>query len=365
MESIVFDDFSGGWRGTLDLAKCPPNMHDGRNVLIYRDGSLGPRPGLKAFNVGYSVAQRVRGALHTGHPVRPLVWVEGTTVFATSDDGLGNAVSVGTLAGPPVNDMPLKMTKFTGRQSFMSVPGAGAADRVYWIHHNGAATLLQNLGGAGGYCNSPYGVRLITGNSASALINFSAAMNGAVWPAANTIRLAFDGIPIHLSEQRNHLVAVLDDGSWFVLTGVPGVNDTLRRVAGGQVYPAPLGYDAFLDTGDDIINFLSPSGNFPGSFDGANLSELPYLSMTPENPRQSYAEGGFVVAARAVKAIQGSGTASPGFILRDPVNRLLLKHNGAWGLHQFGVPVGQAWAFNGQGRLIGFDPDKASGAPLC
>ncbi len=43
---VTFADFSGGEFGQLGPTGARPNMFTGSNVMVYKDGSVGPRPGV-------------------------------------------------------------------------------------------------------------------------------------------------------------------------------------------------------------------------------------------------------------------------------------------------------------------------------
>lgn len=355
----VFDDFSGGWRGTLDLAKIPDNMYDARNLIVYRDGSIGPRPGAKAFDLGRTPAGEVHGADTRRDITDPqqvvLLYVDGTTLWAVDADNSGtDSNDFFNIVSEPVPGWPVTMYHRTNYRTFIDVPGDGL-----YKFQQGAITALRMGDDAG--TSTPHGVRILTAERNTLRIYYSEPLDDTDWPALNYIDVGDDpgaGI-VWLAQQNNHVVAVTEYGAWYVLTGVPGVNDTLRQIYQDLVFPAPISVGAFVSLSNNELWCLSPANNFPVRFDGSKLEQMPYLSMTPEDSHASYAAD-LDVAHVSAKALLGATSDSPCFILPDPTNRMLLRHNGAWGLHDLGVDSKHAWATSGRGRMYGFLADNSA-----
>lgn len=364
MESKVFSDFSGGWYGTLDPAKVPDNMFDGRNILRYRDGSLGPRGGLKTFNLGRTTSGRITGMHHSLHATKNLLYVDGTTIWSVNADNTGaNAVNLGSMSGAsntPVTDMLQPFANFDSQYSFVSNQSTTSSGRLYRIDLN--AGTITNIATSPNMALAFYGTRMIRPNALQIL--YSARLAPTSWPAANFITVSAKGSEIvYVTEFRNFLAILTRDGQWWALTGVPGVNDTLRRVVDSFARPAWISPFAVVPVQEGIY-YLSPVNNYPGMFDGAKLTDYPNLPMTPESNRSSYASSESATAYLGVRAFRGTDPSSPAFLLPSPTNRLLLMHHGAWTLHEFDVNVGQAWTSDGRGRLFGFGPVQAgAGTP--
>jgi hypothetical protein len=62
-------------------------------------------------------------------------------------------------------------------------------------------------------------------------------------------------------------------------------------------------------------------------------------------------------AQKGVQSFWAADVSSPGFLLKSPTNRLLIKQYGAWWLHEFGVAVSPKWTGDGRGRVYGFTED--------
>lgn len=363
MKSLTFSDFSGGWYGTLDPAKADPNTFDSRNIILYRDGSLGPRAGLKAFNLGRTTTGKITGFHYTLHDTKNLLYVDGTHVWAVKADNSGTGVvDLGALTGAvntPVADLVQPFVNFDTQYTYISNLTTTSSGRPWRIDLNAGTMTVVSASPGPALSMSFYGTRMVRG--AGLVLYYSTRLAPTSWPSTNFINIGLKGSEIvFVAEFRNHLTILTRDGQWWVLTGVPGVNDTLRRMAEGFVRPAWISPAAVVTIADEGIYYLSPENNFPGLFDGATHKEFQYLTMSPESGRASYASSNTVSSYLGVKALQAGDPNEPAFILVAPTNRMLVRHHGVWVLHQFGVDVGQSWAQDGQGRMFLFGPPQAA-----
>ena len=462
MSTHTYADFSGGWYGTLDPAKSPDNMFDSRNMILYRDGAIGPRPGLRLFNLGRQVVEDVY-AIDTRRNISipsetVLLYIEGTgsevqsityggsgltsytltysgqttasiaaaataaqiqsalealsniavgdvhvqmisaTVFYVYFDGaLANTnvaqmtstptggtgtVTIATLraggAGTaelygveddnsgtiptgypwtianqivkPAAGFPINMYHKTNFRTFIHVPGASGG---LWRFQQGIIAALDTSSGT--RVGTTSGVRVLRDEDGTLNLFYSDPSDPTTWGALSFISIAEDpgASIVNISELNNYVVIVTDYGGWFMLSGVPGVNDVLRQVYQELIYPSPYGMRAFVTTSENELFALSPADNCPVMFNGTKLERLGYLSMTPTGGESASYANAYDVTHKSVVAFLCGDTNSPAFILPDPKNLLLTKQNGAWGLHEFGVDVSEVWCGNGE-RIYGF-----------
>lgn len=364
----VFNDFSGGWRGTLDLAKIPDNMYEARNLIVYRDGSIGPRPGIRSFDYGRTNSGKIHAAFYRGG-AQPVMFVEGTDLWAVDDDNTGNNLTdKGNIAAEPDNDWPVVIVRPTDRNGHLIVPG----DDFYRIGSGGGITasgMKADTTMDAGFAVAQYGDLVVLAglpaDHARPRIHFCEPGDAFTWDPLDFIDLVTLSSVVYMSAQRNFLSILNAEGSWIVLTGTPAINEVVRKVSNPALRPAPVApTGAMLTPGDETIYFLSPVNNYPTSFDGATYKEMPYLSMTPEDPSASYADDADPLEPyRQVAVVQGVDNTSVGFILKDPVNRMLLKQRGSWHLHEFAVDMGIAWGYDSRGRMFGFGPQETIPTP--
>ena len=362
MSAKTYADFSGGWYGSLDPAKVPDNMFDARNMIVYRDGSIGPRPGLRAMNVPkvisgqvYAIDSRRNISVNSETLV---LWIEyngalsNPELYGVKDDQSGD---VGTGYPWTINDVlpavtsgfPINMYHKSNYRTFIHIPEEGGL----WLFQQGQITALDTSSGS--RVGTTSGVRVLRDEADTLNLFYSNASDPTTWGALDFIAIAEDpgASIVNISELNNYVVIVTDYGGWYMLSGVPGINDVLRQVYQDLVYPSPWGMKAFVTTSENELFGLSPENNFPVMFNGTKLDKLQYLSMNPEDPQASYANDFSIVHVSAV-AIHSADTNAPCFILPSPENRMLTKANSVWGLHEFSVETDYAWGSNG-GRIYG------------
>jgi len=63
---IVWDDWSGGEFGDIPLRQVQDNQFTALNLLVYRNGELGPRPGIKTHPNTSIDTGFIRGLGYTG-----------------------------------------------------------------------------------------------------------------------------------------------------------------------------------------------------------------------------------------------------------------------------------------------------------
>jgi hypothetical protein len=352
----TYADFSGGWYGTLDPAKVTDNMFDSRNMVLYRDGAVGPRPGLREFNLGRIISSTIH-AIDTRRDITQpsdtgVLYMEGTNFWGVLDDNVGaNVASPPTvindaLVEPPAG-FPATMWHKSNFRTFIHVPSNGGL----WRYQQGQLTGMDLSSGS--RVGTSSGVRILRDEDGTANLFYSDAADPTTWDPLNFIAIVEDpgAAIVNISELNNYVVIVLDYGGWFMLSGVPGVNDVLRQVYQDLVSPAPWGMHAFVTTSSNELYALSPDNDYPVMFNGTKLEKLQYMPMDPTDPQASYSSDIDVVHT-AVTAIHSADTDSPCFILPGS-DKMLTRTNGAWGLHTFPANVvSHAWTSNG-GRIFG------------
>lgn len=101
--TVTFNDFTGGDWGDSDATVAPRNRFKAKNMVVNRDGTICPRPGLREVTSSYT-------GLPTGEikgygfaPSNPLAiyFVIGTTVYTVPAVATGAAASWGSIAAAP------------------------------------------------------------------------------------------------------------------------------------------------------------------------------------------------------------------------------------------------------------------------
>jgi hypothetical protein len=228
---IDFDNFAGGEYGILEPWRAPPGSWTGKNIVQYDNGSLGPRNGLREITLSTAIPGTIYSAGPYIQRTQSSLWVMvdnggSRSIKVIDRDGVVTSIT-GT---PPAFTEPVESLVHENVEYF-SVCG----HQTYKIAA-GAWTAIPNSPGT--RCFTKYGERfLAAGGDASPKgpsgslspanrIWYSAPDDPEDWPSLNFIDVF--GSIVGLFPQRSHLVVITTEG-WWIITGVPGVNDTLRR----------------------------------------------------------------------------------------------------------------------------------------
>lgn len=244
----LFDDFSGGDWGTVDSSMAPKASWSGSNVVVYRDGLIGPRPGAKGlsvtglddFEIGCPLV--VTGLLNL--PAKDT----GTTkwrLYEANVETAGNAatdydtgisytgagtVSVGvTWARPPI-DTPVAWLE-------------NATGRFYYGSPLGSPPTVTMAGGApGGPSLVWFGSRVWGGDFGTNKVYYSDVNDPETWPAANYVEIGMTTADyIRWMVAGRNALYVFMASSVYAITGTPGSSLTVRRVLDYSLGPTPNG----------------------------------------------------------------------------------------------------------------------------
>lgn len=287
--AVAFDDFSGGDFGLLGSWHAPKGSFTGQNVLVYVDGSIGPRAAAKALALTGVAASEART---TGISAAGEVWflANNGTVYSF-DPVFPGALFTYTGTVSPVSSgvaVPIDDTR-----SLLSVQ----TSKVYVVDHD-AGTVTAIAPSPTGRALTMYGERAVgcgySGSGVGNRLYYSNAGDATTWPAANYIDVGDKGTNIvGLYTLRDALVIAKSPtsgskGEWWVLTGVPGVNETLRKVM-DAVAPFTTTASVVLGGGRSIAFVSSPfaSRRYTAEFNGSSLAERQHLHVTLNGPAVS------------------------------------------------------------------------------
>lgn len=266
---VRFDDWTAGEYGDLGASSAPDKSFTGSNVIRYTNGLLGPRPGLKNLaptSVPTGVVWGMRG---TGTGTRGIVFGVGTSVYGFTF-GVGNAASsIGTVATTPTLAQIIQF----GSDAYCVISG----DKAYKIDP-AAAAVTAYASAPGGECICIYGERMIIGYTAAAAnrIRYSAANDYTTWSANYVDVGSVDWGITYVEEIRNRLAIANEGGEWWNLSGVPGVNDVLRRTPREDAAPRKWHNAARLN---ERLLFNPYSDDYPVGFTGAVSDKFRYAHL--------------------------------------------------------------------------------------
>ncbi len=220
LRSIVFDDFSGGDEGRSRPMRTNPTTFRGINVWAYPSG-LGPRPPFQDLRISGLPTDTVHTLTllrSTSFSTNKLIMTLGTTVYRASFTFGAAASSAGTVTSAPSQGLQI-------------------GDKIYFISAAGQGSRVGDTGAPADVAALPAGTSIaqvgeitVVRTLTDPVIRWSAAADPTTWDVANTVNIGA-GTPImYILTQRNTLVVLKFDGQVWVVTGVLGVNETLRQV---------------------------------------------------------------------------------------------------------------------------------------
>lgn len=333
---IEHRDFSGGEFGRKEAWNAPANSFTATNMLVYRTGELGVRPGLRNVSPTGLVAGQVWSLNRdsTANSSVNVVFGQGTNLktFQPSSTGTGFLTTVGgALTATPTAMVDVV---WTGTALYLVTNNSGA-----YQYTGGAISALT--GSPNGNSIALFGDRLVIARSTAPVNNI--VYNGLTagvsdfnsWPAANTIPVGDIATVYKLMTQRGHLALMKQYNGHYILTGQLGVSEALRQAVTNPVAPDP--YQGMGKSQDGILWFVDVSGKsaHPVSFDGTTLRVYDHLDLK---------NAGVSVLSTLSQASNAIGFASDddhGVLLHgrtdgSGVNQTLLFSNGIWTKHSFG-----------------------------
>ena len=271
---VNYADWSYGEFGSLGSWNAPKGSFTSSNVMRYVDGSLGPRNGLKQYTLTGTTASPINAAG---------MWLGNKLWFQLFND---DVYSID----------PLNMAS----QAVSSVASAGqlanqsvtVGNDVYFIALTGGIFRVQTPSTVSAVASTPsgtsiaaYGDRVVAAGSTSQpqRLYYSAAGDPTTWSASDFIDVGVGTAITALIPLRGALAIVTSSAyssqvtnrfSWWLLTGVPGVNDTLREVVRAQ---GPNVYGAADVLQDGRVAFIASVAEVVGFFDGSKTDLLRHL----------------------------------------------------------------------------------------
>lgn len=271
---VVWDDFSGGDYGKTSPFKAAPNTFKGVNVIQYRDGLLGPRQALvSTHNTGLPVGA-IKGFgwnATTGADlwvvIGTKVWTRGTSTWFQSAASLSITPTERVVSVASSNTI-----------TYILVYGDG----LYRVNHNpNAAPTLTKITSVttamAGRSLCVYNNRLMLGAKDTNLVYYSNAADFNTFSTTNYFEVG-DNLEVrYMAHQRDSLCLIKRDASVWIMTGVPGTG-TLRKYYPGS-HPAGIFSNFCVARGDGTILLAANDGQWPVTFDGANLKDFKYLEF--------------------------------------------------------------------------------------
>lgn len=327
-EVFEYADFSGGDYGRLENWRAPKNSFSATNMLLYRSGELGVRPGVRNVTPAGVAVGTVNLLSRLSQSLSAVFYNEGTTLKTfTPTEGSSLSALTGTLANSPGSQLH---TDDAGNTVYIASP-SGAGGSVTGT----TFTSLTNMPAA--QAIALYGDRLaVVPVSAKNTVVFSAAASFNNWTisAGNAVSITVgDSDPITaLFAQRTHLAILKQNSGLYILTGTPGTNESLRLAAR---FTGPVGsWGAGRTKSDDKIWFAPTNQQQLSVFDGTNVT------LFDNYPLSLYTE----LAPRAVAPLKLDDQGGAAFVVQansgvGSSNEVWLRAHGAWTRHTIGATI--------------------------
>lgn len=326
MKTLVYSDFSAGEFGDMSPFNAPEGSWTGTNVVVYRNGRIGPRPGLKHINTSPSPSKA--GPL-VGLGFSPVGGSGDTPVFFVLEDRVYffDPVSPTLVAGGFSDlDDPIPNTnanvvlvkdsvRLIGDDAYITVNGSG----VYKINCRDQTTTLETAD-PNGFDIELYRDRMLVA-TAETRIRYSDAADFTTWPALSFFDVGAAYNILHMVEFRDSLVIFTQWGTWL-FSGSPA-DGTLRRIS----ETLPANYKSVVKLNDELI-YVPESRSAPVIFNGSVGDELTLKHLEGWKPAVNTAYGA-----------QSFGNRDA-FFLANAGGLGLWRKNGAWSKHEFGGDVG-------------------------
>lgn len=352
----AFSNFGGGEWGAIGARHAAAGQFTGTNVMVYLDGSIGPRPGIldqtpgaDTFGVPNVLPNGIlaMGRQRSSQAVQWIIDLSGRPWSASYPNRFrwfhyDNPIA---LASPPVID-----TVDDGALTFVT---SYTQESYQLTHDTQSCTALP--GSPGGRAITVFGEHLVVGgpNGAANQIRFSDPNNFDSWPALNFINMGSPQLAIHsLAVQRNILIVTFEDGSIFTISGTLGVNEVVRQFTASSPRTASLQATRVALTKRGVL-WRRGRATAPESFDGTQLRALSYLDN-------------WLTTTADDLAITG-GADDDDVLFIGASGRLLMLHNAVWNKHELALldtapDSGQAlgWYDGEQQLVIGSSRDDGT-----
>lgn len=340
---VVYEDFSLGDYGIEHPRFAKTGSFHAKNLIVYRDGTLGPRNGL--------IEQPLSGANYVKAPLNAFFFgVENEVatprmVYAQSRTPSYFEVNTmtpqnpGRFTGPGGTPDPFLFDAAPSNGQYGVLPRLGfntffssLGDKAYLLDN--LSDEIEDLTGSEGahdvveYLDQVYLIGI--GSAADGTghkVTYSDNADPETWPIENVFAVGYAWVLFRGMQMLNGLIIIAQDESWWLLQGTPE-EGSLRRVWHGDGPALGNPRSAFID--QETAWFLqsgAPGGSHPASFDGSKVTDLDHLR-------------GWMSDANAAAVLC---EADHDILFVDNDARALMRHNGVWTRHEYEVEVGE-WA---------------------
>ena len=280
-KTAIYDTFTKGEFGVTLPSKAPSGSWTGQNVVVYRDGAIGPRPGLfrvplegEAYEEGVGVIRGLGFVPTAPDPVmedspNTFWWIIGDTVYLArvhEDSSPRTVIEADTtLDASPTRWVRWKesVRQIDGQAMFTNPDNT---DHGYRLHMTtGVLTDVADM--PGGIDLETYKERFVVVDvGPTPRIFYSAPADYNTWPVENFFDVGSSWPVIGVLEFRDGLCIWTNSGHWLLTGTFP--EPTLRRVSEALI-PQPR---TLTGTNEDIF-YIPNNRSAPISYTGSSGDE--------------------------------------------------------------------------------------------
>lgn len=332
---IRFADWSAGEFDDIGARRAPPGSFSALNMVVYKNGSIGPRNGLVETGPTGTISGTVWGFGATSVPGGDGFIIVGNKLYQFD---LHNPAATATLRAT-LDTTPTRIVDWIEQSNriYFTVYG----DKLYRL--DAATGSVSEGNGPGGLTLAPLDERLAIASTAEdpSRIYYSEPPGFLDYPELNFFDVG-DQWPIEkMLTLRNSILAIKRTG-WFQISGTLGVDFTVRKLA---ARPGVLEKAAAVGT-DDQVWFAGLFDRFPTAFNGVTFESVPHLTYADVAPAGSATPFSVVPLANG-----GVGPLGLAFI-EGPTGKVALLYNGVWTLHDFPFGIRAAVDSGGMMALV-------------
>lgn len=319
-ETLVYDKWDFGEFGNMSPSRAPNGSWTGTNVVVYRNGRIGPRPGVKKITVDNPAED---GPL-LGLGFSPVADSGNTSIFYICDNEVylfepGTSTLYNTitdLTSAPGNTdstrvLSKESTRLLGDEVYFCING----DQTYKLNCR-TQTLTAVTGSAEGTDIELYRDRLLVADG-GVTVKYSAAADFATWDGS-FFQVGSSYEIYEMVEFRDGLAIFTIDATWL-FTGTPD-DGTLRRISD----TLPARQKSVVKTNDALL-YIPIARSAPVIYNGSFGDEEALKHLEGWKPAINSAYGAQSPRNRDVVWMSNAAGA------------LLWRKNGAWSTHTIGV----------------------------
>lgn len=283
-KTVVYDKFDGGEFGTMSPIQAPSGTWTGQNVVVYRNGRIGPRPGVVKVPFTYTggnPAPTKNGPL-LGFGFSPVAQTGDTPLFFILEDRVFSfkPLEAGTtldVCAPDLDAAPgdqddthvlsKESVRLIGDELYFTIN----SDQTYRVDlRDQVVTPITDS--PNGTDIEAYRDRIMVATGGGVRVFYSAAADFDTWPVGNFFDVGPTYRILHMMEFRDSLLIFTQSGQW-VMTGTPE-DGTLRRMS-DTLSPD---FKAVVKTNDSIV-YVPQSRSAPVTFNGSYGDERSLMHL--------------------------------------------------------------------------------------